>query len=248
MQTITSALNGNVKRLTFWRAERHDGRTGELYKLVQGAKSVLEGHWQAAGMIEADARRSESAKADDTAADARDRLRALGKLVRDFTRQHQEAEQEAAALLAIPEYGPNDAPQVLIDLALAERMRGMDAAALAPKLLTGTDPAMLRAAVRLPTALTGLSESLRARAMREAVYRDQPARAQEVEDVQTALVDTRRALQVAWRELVAAGRIDLAEQVEVAGSAEAAQALRPDVSAVALESMASRLQRQGDAA
>lgn len=248
MESITAAMNGNSKRLAFWQANRHDGRIGDLYKLVKSAKTALEGHWQAAGMIEADARRSAVAKADDKTADARERLRALGKVVSDYTRQSREVEQEAADLMAVPAYGRDDAPLVLIDLALAERMRGMDAAALSAKLLLGADPAMLRAAVRLPAELTGLTESMRAKAMRNAVFRDHPERAQEVEDAQTALVDTRRALESVWRELAAAGRIDLAEQVEVAGSAEAAQAMRPDVDVRALESMAGRLQRQSDAA
>lgn len=240
MQKLISAEHGRKsKTLGVWIG-RTDGRFGELHKLATDAANVLRGHWQLEGMIHGDERRSKMAKREDIRADAGDRLRDLGQITQKMLTAKAEAEHRAAILAKVPSYDGNNA-QVLIDLALADRMRSMDAAKLNAALLSGNSPDLLRVALRLPQELTGVSPALRGHALRNEIFRSNPAEAQAADDEVQAIDALRNVLQNAWRELATTAGVGLDDQTLAAGSGEAMQALRRDVHAAALDRIAGRV-------
>lgn len=236
---ITAEHGRKSKTLGAWIG-RTDGRFGELNRLANEAAQVLKAHWQLEGMVHADERRSEMAKREDIRADAGDRLRDLGQITQKMLTAKAEAEHRAAILAKVPDYNGNTA-QVLIDLAIADRMRSMDAGKMTAALLSGNSPDLLRVALRLPEELTGVSPALRGSALRAEIFRTNPAEAQAADDEVQAIDAVRHVLQNAWRELAVTAGVGLDDQTLAAGSSEAMQTLRRDVHAETVERIAGRV-------
>lgn len=245
-ESISATMNGNHKFLGIWQTGRRDGRFGTLYELAHDARRVLEGHWQAVGIIQGDARRSAFAQKEDIITDAQKRLRDIGALTNKFLSMRQEVEKEAAELARVPGYD-GDAAQVAIDLELAKYIQAMEPAKRVNQLMMGSDPDLVRAVLRLPTALTGISTSFRAKVLREEIYRREPAKSQDHEDFQGALDNVSSALSAVWKVIAAAGQVDLAKQIESAGNADAAHVVLPRQNSEVISGIAAKvLTSQGE--
>ncbi|NMG32364.1 hypothetical protein [Aromatoleum evansii] len=242
---FTANLAGQTVRLGMWMTGRRDTpRFEALYQTAASARRTVESFLQAGQMLRGNDRLSDSAKREDTQRAARERLGDIGKLSRELNRHRREVEAERAQLLKLPAYGDNVA-QVLIDLRMADFIRDMDPSARSAKLMTGADPDMVRVALQLPPALTGITPEFRSTVLREAVFRENPAAAQNLSDAETALANVEHTLTAAFKHLAKEGGVSLDDQVAAAGDAESAHMLRKDVSPVAVERIAERLLNAG---
>jgi hypothetical protein len=239
-ETFRAASAGKQHIVGQWRIGA-EGRSGELRGLAKRAVLSVEGFEISRSNINADVRLSDSARKEDIRTAAEGRLREIGQAVQSLQMKRAEIQADASRLTAIKPYN-GDAAQVAIDLALAQHLRGMDAAERTAALFAGTDPDLVAAVLRLPTALTGVKEDIRARVLKDAISRRYPREAQEHEDLAIGLADAAEALNRAFDLISREAGIGLTERALAAGSREAAHDLISGVSPVAVDHIMNRIQ------
>ncbi|HEY0877936.1 MAG TPA: hypothetical protein VGE10_05740, partial [Zeimonas sp.] len=162
LETLRAVVGGREHVVGMWR-HPSDGRFAVLRGLAKKAVQAIEGFELGREQIASDPRRSAHAVAEDTKAVARERLRELGRAQEHLSQEARKLADERAQLAAVPGYAgsPDGAAMAVVDVAIAARLRELDAAERSALLLSGENPRAVEVALRLPAMLTGISEPMR---------------------------------------------------------------------------------------
>ena len=212
---IKSVYAGKEKLLGVWSTGTN-GKNGDLYSIANAGRSAIDGLEMASQTIKADARRS--AKKDDIREAARFRLKQIAQAQHELNKRKAQAKEEMMQFLSVPAYRDGDASTVQIDLALAQLVRSMSISERTALALSGNDDRLIEACLRLPTALTGLTENLKQKMIAEAGQRKDPNKAQELEDYDQGLQETQECLNRSWKFIADTAGFDFQEQIESGGN------------------------------
>lgn len=196
-----------------------EGVIGELYQRAKRVESILTAYDAKVAKIRGDARLSPKAQLDDQKAAAEEAVKALAvsqKLVNNIVESEAEEQQGQAA---VEPYKPTDAVTVAIDLALAEQIRGPYASKVTAMINLGAHPRLLEALIRLPVELTGVTEDQRQRAITQAIYRKDPARAELNQTFAGALNSTEFAHRQGLKVVLPASGLSSVEVRQLLGEA-----------------------------
>lgn len=240
-EKISAIVSGKDRILAVWEGLQ----SGEPYTITKGAAREVEAVNLRLGRIISDTRLSAEAKRDDRKEAGLDSLKTLAKSAKRLEELRAQHQERANRLAAIAPYRDGDAATPLIDMEIARKLDAMkDGAARVVMLVTGEQPRLTDAVLRLPAFLSGLSDAEHRRIAAAAIERANPEQsrliAQEAEDLNAA----GNAVQKAFRLIVELTGAELVAQVAAAGehAAELVRNLHPD----ALKIMQARL--AGDAA
>ncbi len=214
---LYAQVGGTTHMIASWPYGRAD-RFGELYGRASRTVSILNAFNTAKQRIMGDARLSPQAVKDDIRKAAIDSVRTLSTSNGLLYSDAQEFFEEQSAKAEVEPYNPRDVATVLIDLALAERLRTMNEGG---KVLSSTalmaDPRLLEAAARLPEALTGIKREIVERAINGAIYNRDPVSAQLAESMSEAISMAQHAHSKAFSILKAEAGLSLDEVRQAAG-------------------------------
>lgn len=217
MTMIQAVVDGKEHLLAVWPDDLIAGDTAPIRTIVTNAARILEDFGRVAERIRGDERLSATAQVEDQRAAATERLKQMATQQKALNEAAQKLSDRRNALLAVEPYRDGDHAAVAIDLALAEQLRGADAAYLSSVLVLGTNPRLLQAIVRLPAELTGLSEDIKRAAIRNAAFHDKPVEASAVDNLGDAIEHAQAGLTRAFRVLATLGGVDFAEQHALVG-------------------------------
>lgn len=219
---IKSVYAGKEKLLGIWSTGTN-GKNGDLYSIANAGRSAVDGLAMASQTIQADARRSELAKKDDIKEAARFRLKQIAQAQHELNKRKAQAKEEMMQFLSVPAYRDGDASTVQIDLALAQLVRNMNPSEKTALALSGRDDRMVEACLRLPAALTGLSESLKQKMQTEAGKRKDPIKAQELEDYDQGLQEAQVCLNRSWGFVAESAGVGFNDQIAAGGNRDLMQ-------------------------
>jgi hypothetical protein len=202
---IKAVVAGREFNIALWQWPA-DGAFASLYMCTRDAKSAVEGFHLAAATISADERRSALAKQEDRNAKGVEWLRTLGGVQRRLNNAAEALGQQRRKLSEVAPASPADA---VIDCAIAQRLLALtnDAEAMGAvrgSLLSGADPRVTTAVLRLPAFLTGLSEQFVARVASAEIRRRAPREADEMESLGEALEAAQTGLRNAYGHIAKA--------------------------------------------
>lgn len=170
---LTIEHGGKFVFLAAWRSPRAD-KFAPLWNAAVNARTSVANLLDRLDTIRANERLSDSARADDEKQAARAALAELGNQQRVLNAQAEQIGTERRKLAQVPQA---DAAQAVVDVALAQHFRSLPASEreqMAAALVSGAEPRMVDAVLRLPATLFGLSQELRAVIESNAVARARP--------------------------------------------------------------------------
>ncbi len=147
--------------LASWRFPRGD-KFAALWNAAINARASVANFLDRLNSVRANARLSDAARADDEKDAARKALAELGDQQRALNRELERLDTERLKLASV---APADAAQAVIDVALAQHFRGLtghERDQLAASMVSGAEPRMVDAVLRLPAVLFGITPELRA--------------------------------------------------------------------------------------
>lgn len=214
MEKISAIVAGKDRILAIWEGLRE----GELYNIAKGAAREVEQTSLLLDRLINNPRLSAEAKRDDRKEVGLDSLRALAKSAARLEALRTQHKERANRLAAVTPYRDGDAATPLIDMEIARKLDAMkDEAARAILLVTGEQPRLTDAVLRLPAFLSGLSDAEHRRISAAAIERANPEQsrliAQEADDLNTAV----NAVSKAFRLIVQQTGAELVAQVAAAG-------------------------------
>ncbi|MFY1030857.1 hypothetical protein [Pseudomonas asiatica] len=226
-EKITAIVNGRDRILAIWQGSQ----SSELYGIAKASGREVENTALRLGRITDDARLSSAAKRDDRKTAGLDSLRSLAKFSSRLETLRTDFQQRLNRLSAVTPYRDGDTATPLIDMEIARKLSAMDdPSARRLLLITGEQPRLTEAAMRLPPFLSGLTDAEHRRITNASLERTNPDGlaliTQEGEDLDAAT----KAVGKAFRLIVEATGADLVTQIEAAGDrAEALVNAAPDV-------------------
>lgn len=236
METIKAIHNGSDRIMAVWEGQQ----SGELYSIAKEAARAVEHTGLVINRIVNDKRLSPEAKREDRKSAGLDSLKDLAKFAARIEILRKQGVVRANALAAVAPYRDGDAATPLIDMEIARKLGQMtDESARVLMLLTGEQPRLVEAVLRLPAFLSGLSDAEYRRVSASAIERANPTEsrliAQEADDLNSA----HTAVVKAFKLIVEATGAELIAQVAAAGeyASDLVRNLHPD----ALQVMQSRL-------
>jgi hypothetical protein len=179
--------------LAAWRHPRTDS-FALLWKAAVNARTAVANLLDRLDTIRANDRLSDRARADDEKAAAREALAELGTQQRMLNGQAERIGAERRKLAVVPQA---DAAQAVVDVALAAHFRSLSAAEreqMNAALVSGAEPRMVDAVLRLPATLFGLSQELRAVVESNAVARAKPEAVGELKQLGEAINTAQQVL------------------------------------------------------
>jgi hypothetical protein len=220
METIKAIHNGSDRIMAVWEGSQ----SGELYSIAKEAARAVEYTGLAINRIVNDKRLSPEAKREDRKVAGLDSLKNLAKFAARIEILRKQIAIRANALAAVPPYRDGDAATPLIDMEIARKLGQMtDESARVVMLMTGEQPRLTEAVLRLPAFLSGLSDA------------ESRLIAQEADDLNSA----HGAVVKAFKLIAEATGAELIAQVAAAGeyASDLVRNLHPDT----LQVMQSRL-------
>lgn len=213
-EKITTIVNGRDRILAVWQGDQGS----ELYNIAKSAGREVEHTALRLGRITSDTRLSAEAKRDDRKSAGVDSLRSLAKFSTRLEALRGDYQQRMNRLSAVAPYRDGDTSTPLIDMEIARKLSSMDdASARRLLLLTGEQPRLTEAVLRLPPFLSGLSDAEHRRIANVTLERANPEAfaliTQEGEDLDSAT----KAVSKAFRLVVEVTGAELVTQIEAAG-------------------------------
>lgn len=236
METIKAIHNGSDRIMAIWEG----AQSGELYTIAKEASRAVEHTGLVINRIVNDKRLSPEAKREDRKSAGLDSLKNLAKFAARIEMLRKQSAVRANSLAAVGPYRDGDAATPLIDMEIARKLGQMtDESARVLMLLTGEQPRLVEAVLRLPAFLSGLGDAEYRRISAAAIERANPTEsrliAQEADDLNAA----HGAVVKAFKLIVEATGAELIAQVAAAG--EHASDLVRNVHPDALQVMQSRI-------
>lgn len=150
---IEAAHSGKVAKLALWElgTNYNAPHLSGAWGLIVKSRQAVEGLWSMAATIEADDRRSDSAKADDIRAQRLQRASEIGKLQQQLIglrANHNAAKMKLSAVA--PYDAETGAAQAIIDLEIAKHVAAMPASKRATLVQFGSDQRVVDALLRVP--------------------------------------------------------------------------------------------------
>lgn len=221
---ISTHFQGKNRILTIWPegAITHDGdgKKKTSFDVASSMETELQRLERRLQAVEHDDRLSPKGKKDKRADEQYRVLLALSAQMERLDNDAHVSEKIERMQVeeAIGQRSKDDVRGTLIDLAVAEQLRGMDSVKMTASLSTDSmDEAELYAAATLPRILTGLTEDQVNRARTNAVYRHNPGQAAinqvDNESRQAAYNALRKAYQLASDGLPREKRKQAGEQM-----------------------------------
>lgn len=213
-ETIKSIAGGKDHILALW-----EGTTdSELYSIAKAAGRELENTALRINRIVNDDRRSEIAKRDDRKEAGLDSLNALSKMIGQLQVAQNKHLARANNLSAVASYRDGDTSTVAIDLEIGRRLSQMpNEQQRMIMLVSGENPRIVDAVLRLPAFLSGLSDAEYRRVYTAAINRKNPEEfdsiQQEADDIEVATGAVKKAFKVIVEQTGA----DLVAQVKATG-------------------------------
>lgn len=213
-EKITAIVNGQDRILAIWEGQQ----SGELYGIAKSAARELEGVGLRLNRIINDTRLSAEAKRDDRKTAGLDSLKTLAKSAARLEVLRAQHQERSRNLAAVSPYRDGDAATPLVDMEIARKLDQMkDEAARVVMLVTGEQPRLTEAVLRLPAFLSGLSDAEHNRISAAAIERAHPEQsrliAQEANDLNAATGAVRKAFKLIVEQTGA----ELVAQVAAAG-------------------------------
>jgi len=226
-EKISTIVNGKDRILAVWQGDQ----SSELYNIAKLAGREVENTGLRLNRIAGDARLSSEAKRDDRKEAGVESLRSLAKFSTRLEALRGDYQERLNRLAAVTPYRDGDTATPLIDMEIARKLGAMeDASARRLLLLTGEQPRLTEAVLRLPPFLSGLTDAEHRRISTASLERSNPEGlsmiTQEGEDLDSAT----KAVLKAFRLVVEVTGAELLTQIEAAGEhAEALVNADPDV-------------------
>lgn len=218
MQLIRATHSGKDKTLAIWdfgsnySAPHLSGAWG----IISKSRQAVEGLWSMTSTIEADERRSESAKRDDVRAQALQRASEIGQLQKQLNALHAQHTATKLKLSAVPEYNAETgAAMAILDIEIAKHVAAMEPAKRTALTQFGSDQRAVDALLRVPPIISGLSAEQLSALTEIAVNRRHPDKSRELAEQSLALDRAAEAVQRAFE--TAADSLDLDSKVAAAG-------------------------------
>ena len=226
-EKISTIVNGKDRILAVWQGDQ----SSELYNIAKLAGREVENTGLRLNRIAGDARLSSEAKRDDRKEAGVESLRSLAKFSTRLEALRGDYQERLNRLAAVTPYRDGDTATPLIDMEIARKLGVMDdTSARRLLLLTGEQPRLTEAVLRLPPFLSGLTDAEHRRISTASLERSNPEGlsmiTQEGEDLDSAT----KAVLKAFRLVVEVTGAELLTQIEAAGErAEALVNADPDV-------------------
>lgn len=238
---IEAAHSGKVAKLALWElgTNYNAPHLSGAWGLIVKSRQSVEGLWSMAATIEADDRRSDSAKADDIRAQRLQRASEIGKLQQQLIGLRASHEAAKKKLSAVAEYDAEaGAAMAIIDLEIAKHIATMEPSKRAALVQFGHDQRTVDALLRVPTIISGLTPEQVSSLTEIAVARRHPEQARELAEQGLALDRAAEAVHRGF-EAVADG-LELDDRVAcAAGDAALIRDVRPSI----VEGIHDRLQQ-----
>ncbi len=207
---ISATIRGNQRRLALWpHGEPTDGALNEVHQMVQRAAHAVSLYDRLRIGIDEDQRLSDSAKREDIKKAALAQLSRIATAHNNLHREATDIDERRNALLEIKPYAQGDFSTVAIDLALAATLRSASTADALKAIQA--DPRVADAVARLPTTLTGIPESVKARMLNEVAAQRNPGEVKELATLDEALRHARDGLANAARTIAQDANLNSAE-------------------------------------
>lgn len=213
-EKISTIVKGKDRILAIWQGDQNT----ELYSIAKHSGREVENAGLRLNRILGDARLSDKAKREDSKVAGIESLRNLAKFSTRLETLRTDYQVRLNRLASIAPYRDGDAATPLIDMEIARKLSAMeDASARRLLLLTGEQPRMTEAVLRLPPFLSGLSDAEHRRIINSSLERSNPEGlaliTQEGEDLEAAT----KAVSKAFRLVVDITGAELLAQIEAAG-------------------------------
>ncbi|TXI32462.1 MAG: hypothetical protein E6Q69_08920 [Aquipseudomonas alcaligenes] len=242
---IEAAHSGKVAKLALWElgTNYNAPHLSGAWGLIVKSRQAVEGLWSMASTIEADDRRSDSAKADDIRAQRLQRASEIGKLQRQLIGLRANHEAAKRKLSAVAPYTAEDgAAMAILDVEIARQVTAMEPSKRAALVQFGHDQRTVDALLRVPPIISGLTPEQVSSLTEIAVARRHPDQARELAEQGLALDRAESAVRRAFE--VTADGLSLDERVSAAGGdAGLIRHVRPET----VERIHDRLQAEDEA-
>lgn len=214
MEKISAIVNGKDRILAIWEGPQE----GELYGIAKSTAREIEGTFLRLNRIINDTRLSPEAKRDDRKEAGLDSLKNLTKSAARLEALRVQHQERVNRLAAVAPYRDGDAATPLIDMEIARKLDAMkDETARVILLVTGEQPRLTDAVLRLPPFLSGLSEAEHNRIAAAAIERANPEQSRLIAQEADDLNSTSKAIAKAFRLIVEQTGATLDAQVAAAG-------------------------------
>jgi len=236
-ETIKAIVAGKDRIIAVWEWQQ----AGDLYTITKNAAREIEHTNLRLDRIINNSRLSAEAKRDDRKDAGLDSLKTLAKSAARLEGLRVEHQARTNRLAAVAPYSDGDAATALIDLEIARHLAAMkDESARVIMLVTGEQPRLTEAVLRLPPMLSGLSDAEHRRISAAAIERANPTESRLVADEAEQLNTASKAVTKAFKLIVEMTGAELVAQVAVAGE-QAAQLV--NVPQNVIESIQARAER-----
>lgn len=226
-EKISTIVNGKDRILAVWQGDQ----SSELYNIAKLAGREVENTGLRLNRIAGDTRLSSEAKRDDRKEAGVDSLRSLAKFSTRLEALRGDYQERLNRLAAVTPYRDGDTATPLIDMEIARKLGAMDdASARRLLLLTGEQPRLTEAVLRLPPFLSGLTDAEHRRISTASLERSNPEGLSMIKQEGEDLDSATKAVLKAFRLVVEVTGAELLTQIEAAGErAEALVNADPDV-------------------
>lgn len=213
-EIIKAITDGQDRIIAIWEGEN----SGELYTIAKDSARAIENTGLLVGRIINDQRLNAETKQSDRKTCGLDALKGLAKAAARLDVLRNDQVVRANTLAAVGQYENGDAATPLVDLEICRKLSTLDdESARVILLITGEQPRLTQAAIRLPAFLSGLSDAEHRRITAAAIERANPEAsrqiAQEVEDLNAAT----GAVSKAFKLIVDLTGASMTAQVAAAG-------------------------------
>lgn len=186
-EIIKAITNGHDRIIAVWEGKN----SGELYTIAKDSARAIENTGLIVNRIMNDQRLTAEAKKEDREKSGHEPLKGLAKFAARLDVLRTAQIDRANNLAAVEQYEKGDAATPLVDLEICRKLSTMDnESARVMLLITGEQPRLTKAVMRLPAFLSGLSDAEHRRITSAAIERAHPEAslqmAQEVDDLNTA--------------------------------------------------------------
>lgn len=212
---------GGEKYLATWKWPR-DGDFSALWHAANSAVNESSAYFLARESINSDVDLSDSGKKSRLEAVAKNRLAEIGRAQKSLNQATEDIATQGRALAAVRPYGagPEAAAMAVLDAEIARALRELPTEQrdkIARGLLSGQDPRVTEAVLRLPSFVTGISENMRVHIEAAAIRREHPEAVKKQEQLSDAARGAQAVLRGAAAQLLDHSGLDLQAQLAALG-------------------------------
>lgn len=234
MNTQITARHGDKQKiLALWSWDTDS----MAHSVARDTANRLQALWKAQAAIQNDPRLSPEGKREDANKAAAAALTDMVKLLEPLKAERKKLAEAQAALAgkALAPRDKTDLTGIMVDLAVAQKLAGMDPAKVSVGLMTGAlDPDLMRVAATLPPVLTGVTPDQQASARQHLAAAVDPQQAQGLADMEAQIGAAENALQKTYHAM----SDGLSLKARKAAAPTLATAFDPDAASPTLDAIA----------